>query len=303
MDDAVNGPEHWNRAGGQPNMSRKNDSPRINTGMPNQGGLRSYIKMMRNRRVLKNAHLNPEDFLGEGFWRNHDELATDLHNPTWDLMQDKQGRTMTQQGQFVREANSQDFYYPNNQHKSSYSYSELGEVSTNGLAGKSRHTFSILSDITFVVLGLIGLWMLATHINVLNASATNVNNTGNVVITTGNAAIHVTTQQNAPLALTGSATPLTVDITNTGTVPLKLVANVTASTTELSQALETSGNFCIQQNCSSANPVPFTGSLPSSLTLAPGQSGVYAIMLAVSGASTQWSTGQAVSITVDGTQA
>jgi hypothetical protein len=303
MNNAVNGPKDRNRMSGQPNTSRQNHSPRINAGVPNQGGFRGYVRMMRYRRMLQHSHLNPQDLLSEGFGWDHDELAADVQSSTWDFVQDQQSGPYGKKGQLTGETDLKYLDYPNNENQGSYSYKQLGPMSTDGLGGKARHTLSILTDITFVVLGVIGLWMLASHISVLNASATNVNNTGNVVITTGDAALHVSSQQNAPLTLTGSATPLTIDVTNTGSVPLKLVANITSSTTQLSKALETSGNFCIKQNCSSANPTTFTGSLPGDLTLAPGQSGVFSIMLAVSGANTQWSSGQAVSVTVDGTQA
>jgi hypothetical protein len=161
-----------------------------------------------------------------------------------------------------------------------------------------------LTDLAFVVLGVSAVIWLIGHVTTAQTSAT-APNTGNVVITTGNAQVTVSSSQNAPLALTGSATPLSISVTNSGTVPLKINASVTSTSDALSSALETSANFCINTtNCASATNTSFQGTWTSPLVLSPGQTGTLSIMLAVSPTTTEnFGTGsQAVAVTVGGIQ-
>lgn len=188
-------------------------------------------------------------------------------------------------------------------------YGQYGATSAQGIPGfltNAKHIFSLTTDAVLVVLGVVACVWLASHVTTVNTSANGVSNTGNVVITTGNASIKVTSSQNAPLTLTGSATPLTIAVTNNGTVPIKVNAQVTASTTALSQALTTSANFCLGATaCASASDTSFTGTYNSPVVLAPGQTGTLALMLsAVVSGSTSFGAGQqAVAVTVGGTQA
>ena len=211
---------------------------------------------------------------------------------------------MGEQRDVMSEAYPQYLYDPDYQSDRYESDDAVSQSRPRQGFGGFRHTLSLLTDVVVVILGVAGcIWVLG-HVTSVRTSST-AQNTGNVVITTGNANIAVSSSQNAPLSLTGSATPLTIVVHNTGTVPLRIDASVSASSAALSSALQTTGNFCLgTTQCASTTNVAFEGSWSSPIVLNPGQTGDLSIMLSVATSGTDtFGQSQAVAVTVGGVQA